>query len=181
MGDIIVGHGENRYLGHGTRPSRHNAGSLIEGSQVAVEIARESLSGRNLALGGGDLTHGLGIGGHVRQYNQYMHSLFKGQILGQGKGDFRGDKPLHHRVVGQVDKHGHMLGYAALLKGTAEEISHIIFNAHGAEHNGKFLIRIFPQGGLLHDLGSQLVMGKTVSRKDGKLLSANQGGQPVNG
>ena len=36
---------------------------LIEGSQVAVEIARKSLSGRNLALGGGDLTHGLGIGG----------------------------------------------------------------------------------------------------------------------
>ena len=110
-----------------------------------------------------------------------MHSPFKGKVLGQGKGDFRGDKPFHHRVIGQVNEHGHMLGYAALLKGAAEEISHIVFDAHGAEHNGKFLIRILSQGCLLHNLGSQLVMWKTVSRKDGKLLSANQGGQPVNG
>ena len=43
--------------------------------------------------------------------------------------------PFHHRVISQVDKHGHMLGYPALLKGAAEEISHIVFDTHGAEHN----------------------------------------------
>ena len=110
-----------------------------------------------------------------------MHVFFKCQVLCCCQSHTRSCDTLYGRVIGQVDEHGHMLGYAALLKGTAEEISHIVFNTHGAEHNGKFLVRIFSQGGLLHNLGSQLVMGKTVSRKDGKLLSANQGGQPVNG
>ena len=84
MGIIIVGHKvENRYLGHKFRPSRHYAGSLIKASGRRCRDSPKSLSGRNSPLEGGDPTPA-SAGGHVRQYNQYMHSLFKGQITRPG-------------------------------------------------------------------------------------------------
>ena len=49
-------------------------------------------------------------------------SFFKGKIFGSGQGDFRCNKTLYYRVVCQVQKHGYMVGDAAFLKGTAEEI-----------------------------------------------------------
>ena len=74
-----------------------------------------------------------------------------------------------------------MVGYTAFLKGAAEELSHIVFHAHSGEYNGKFLIAVCAQGSLLYDLCCQLVVGKPVSGEDGELLSADQGGKPVDG
>ena len=56
-----------------------------------------------------------------------------------------------------------MGGNTAFLKGAAEEISHIMLNAHGSKDNGKFLVRIITQRSLLNNLCSQLIMGQTVS------------------
>ena len=110
-----------------------------------------------------------------------MHTFFKCKVFRQGQGYLGRDQALHHRVIGQVDEHGHVFGHAALLKGTPEEISHIILNAHGPEHNRKLLIRIIPQGCLLHNLGGQLVVGKSVAREDRQFLSPYKGCKPVNG
>ena len=73
-----------------------------------------------------------------------------------------------------------MIGSTALLKGSAEKLCNIILNTHCSKHNGKILIRISAQRSLTHDLCSQLVMRKTVSRENRKLLSTNQGGQTIN-
>ena len=163
MGNIIIGHGQNRNLGHGTGPSCHDSRSLIERGQVAVQVAGEALTGRDLSLGGRHLPERLRVGSHIRQDYQNVHPLLKRQILRQRQGDFRSDQTLHYRVICQVDKHGHMLRYTALFKRPAEEISHIVLHAHSSEHNGELLIGIVPQGCLLDNLGGQLVVGKAVS------------------
>ena len=92
-----------------------------------------------------------------------MHPLLIGQVFCQSQGDLGSDQPLYHRIVCQIDKHGNVLGNAALLKGSAEEIRHVMLYAHSSENNGKGLIRTFSQRRLLYDLGCQLVMGKAVS------------------
>ena len=65
--------------------------------------------------------------------------------------------------------------------GGAEVFRHVVFDAHGSEHDGELLIGILSQGGLAHDLRRQLVVGKSVSGKDRQLLAADQGGQAING
>ena len=73
-----------------------------------------------------------------------------------------------------------MGGNTAFLKGPAEEIRHIMLNTHGGKDNGKFLVRVIAQRSLLHNLGSQLIMGQTVSGENRKLLSPDQSHQSVN-
>ena len=36
MGNVVVGHGQDRDLGHGALHALHDAGALIEGRQLAV-------------------------------------------------------------------------------------------------------------------------------------------------
>ena len=73
-----------------------------------------------------------------------------------------------------------MIRSTALLKGSAEKLCNIILNTHCSKHNGEILIRISAQRSLTHDLCSQLIMRKTVSRENRKLLSTDQGGQTIN-
>ncbi len=79
----------------------------------------------------------------------------------------------------KVQEHSNVVRYTALLKGSAEELCYVIFNTHSCKYNGKVLIRICTQRSLLYDLCSQLIVRKTISGKDRKLLSSNQGGQSV--
>ena len=105
--------------------------------------------------------------------------LLKGQIFGHGKRYFRRNQTFYHRVVCQVQEHGYVVGNAAFLKSMAEEISYVMFNAHGGKYDREFLIRVFSKRSLLYNLCSQLVVGQAVSGKDRKLLSADQCGQSV--
>jgi len=73
-----------------------------------------------------------------------------------------------------------MIGYAAFLKGAFKILRHIVFYTHGRKYDSKFFIGIVSQGRLTHDLRGQLVMGKSVSGKNRKLLSADQRGKAVN-
>ena len=74
-----------------------------------------------------------------------------------------------------------MVQNAAFRKGGAEVFRHVVFHAHGGEHDGELLVGILSQRSLTHDLCRQLVMGKSVSGKNRQLLAADQGGQAVNG
>ena len=67
----------------------------------------------------------------------------------------------------------------AFLEGTAEKFRYVIFDTHCRKNNGKILIRVLSQRSLLYDLCGQLIVGKTISGKDWKLLSSDQGGQSV--
>ena len=91
-----------------------------------------------------------------------------------------GDQTLHHRVVGQVQVHDHMVGDAALLEGTAEKFSHVVLDAHGGEYDGK--LPVVPRYmGLAHHLGGQFVVGHAGTGEDRQLLPPDQGGGAVDG
>src|SRR5699024_5257229 len=145
MGDIIVRHGQNRNLRDRTGSTAYNARALIEGGELAVQIAGVTLSGRNLSLAGGDLAHRLAEGGDICQNNQNVHALFESQVFGRGERHLRRDQTFHDRVIGQVQEHYHVVGYAALLKGTAEELRHVVFDAHRREDDGELLVCVASQ------------------------------------
>ena len=84
-------------------------------------------------------------------------------------------------VVRQVDEHGDMVENAALAEGALEILCDIVFYAHGCEDNGEFLVRIVTEGRLHDDLRGQLVVWKSVSGEDRKLLTADQGHQSIDG
>ena len=92
-----------------------------------------------------------------------MHTLFERQIFCRGQSDFRCDQSFYHRIVCQVQEHDDVVGYAAFLKGTAEKFCHIVFDAHGGEHDREFFIAVAAEGSLLYDLCGKLVMGQAVS------------------
>ena len=50
MRDIVVGHRQNRDLGHGAFRALHDAGTLVQGGKLAVEISRIPFPARNLPL-----------------------------------------------------------------------------------------------------------------------------------
>ena len=110
-----------------------------------------------------------------------MHAFLKSQIFRSGKSHFRGDQSLHYRVICQVQVHNYVIRYAAFFKGTTEKFCYVIFDTHSCKNNSEFLVRIFSQRRLLYDLGSQLVVRKTISRENRKFLSSDQCGKSVNG
>ena len=102
VGDVVVGHGQDRDLGHRTPGPLHHAGPLIQAGQVGVEIAGIALTAGDLALGGGELTQRLAVGGDVGHDDQDVHILLKGQVFRSGQCALRGEDTLDNRVVGQV-------------------------------------------------------------------------------
>ena len=114
-------------------------------------------------------------------YNQDVHAFFKCQILCCGEGNLRCDQTLNNRIVCQVQEHGHMVCNSAFFKCMSEEISHVVLDTHCSKHNSELLIGVLAKGSLLYDLRRKLVVRQTVSGKDRKLLSADQGCQTVDG
>ena len=73
MGNIIVGHGQDGDLGNRTLGGIDDTGTLIERSQVGIQIARVALTTGDLALGRGELTQRFTVGsdvGHEPQQNR---------------------------------------------------------------------------------------------------------------
>ena len=66
MGDVVSGHGEYRHQGHAAGLAAYEPRPLVDGGEVGVHVARETLSGGYLALGAGELAQGLAVEGHVR-------------------------------------------------------------------------------------------------------------------
>src|SRR5699024_8779598 len=155
-------------------------GPLVEGGQVGVQVGGEALTGGNLALGGGELTDGLAVGGHVGHDDQHVVAQVKGQILGGGEGAAGGQDALDDGVGGQVHEHDHPLEGACLLEVAAEELGGVVLDAHGGEHDGELAVLIGDPG-LTDDLGRQLVVLHAGAGEDGKLLAPDQGGAAVNG
>ena len=110
-----------------------------------------------------------------------MHTFFKSQIFGGGQCHFRSDQSLNDRVICQVQVHDYVVRYTAFLEGTAEELSDIVFDTHRCEHDGEFFIGVVTQRSLLYDLCGKLIVRKTVSGENRKLLSTDQGGQTIDG
>ena len=163
MCNIIIWHGQDRDLCNRACTATDNTGTLIKSSQLAVQISRISFTGGDFSFGGGNLTHCLTEGSDICKDYKDMHSLFKGKIFCCCQCDLRGKQTLHCRIVCKIQKHNYMVRCTAFFKGPAEELSYIVFNAHGCKNNGEVLVRVTTKGSLTHDLGCQLVMGKSVA------------------
>src|SRR5699024_3041061 len=105
-----------------------DTGALIDRGKLTVKIAGISFSAGNFSLRGGNLTHGLRKGSHIRQDDQDVHMLFKCKVFGYGKGYLRCDQTLDNRIVCQVQEHGHMVCNSAFFKCMSEEISHVVLD-----------------------------------------------------
>ena len=181
VGDIVVWHGQDRNLRNRPGAALYDTGTLIKGGQFTVEVTRITFTGRNLTLGGRYLSHRLTERSDIGEDDQNMHTFFKSQIFGGGQCHFRSDQSLNDRIICQVQIHDYVVRNTAFLEGTAEELSHVIFDTHRRKNDGEFFIGIVTKRSLLYDLCGKLVMGKTVSGENRKLLSADQSCQTVDG
>ena len=108
-----------------------------------------------------------------------MHILFKSQIFCSCQCNLWRDQTFYNRVICQVQKHCHVIGNTAFFKCVAEEISNVMFYTHSGKYNCKFFIRITSERGLFYDLCSKLIVRKSISGENRKLLSTNQSCQSV--
>ena len=158
VGDVVVGHGEDGHLGHGPGQPLDHARPLVEGGQIGVQVGGEALPGGDLPLGGGELPHGLAVGGHVGHDDQHVVPVGEGQVLRGGEGAAGGEDPLDDGVGGQVEEHDHPLEGPGLLKVPPEELGGVVLDAHGGEHDGELPV-VPGHPGLAHHLGRQLIVG----------------------
>ena len=108
-----------------------------------------------------------------------MHILFKCQILRSCQCNLRCDQTFYNRVICQVQKHCYVIGYTAFFECVTEEISNVMFDTHSSEYDCKFFIRIASKRSLFYNLCSKLIVRKSISGENRKLLSADQSCQSV--
>ena len=163
MGDIVVGHGEDRKLCHRTVYSLYDTRAFIDSGELTVQISGITFTAGDLSFGGGYLTHCLCKGSHIRQDDENVHILFECKIFRHSERYFWCDQTLYYRIVCKIQKHCHMICDSALFKCIAEEVCDVVLYTHSCEHDSEFLIRILSKRCLLNDLRGKLVMRKTVS------------------
>ena len=108
-----------------------------------------------------------------------MHILFKCQILRSCQCNLWRDQTFYNRVICQIQKHCYMIGNTAFFKCVTEEISNVMFDTHSSEYDCKFFIRIASKRSLFYNLCSKLIVRKSISGENRKLLSTNQSCQSV--
>ena len=177
--DIVIWHCQNWQLCHRTVDACHNSCAFIDCREFAVKISRESFSAWNLAFGGGYFTHRLRKGCHICENDKDMFVLLKCQIFCDGERYFWCDKTLHDRIVCQIQEHDYVVGYTAFFKCALEKFRNVMLDTHRSKYNSKFFIGIISERSLFYNLSGKLVVWKTVSGKNRKLLSSNQCGQTV--
>ena len=180
MGLIILRHGKNRNHGDGAVLALLTSGSLIQGSQVSVHISRITAAARNFLTGCGNLTQRVCVVGNISQDNQYVHVLFKCQVLCCCQSHTRSCDTLYGRVVSQVDEHNASVDSACLAEALHEEVCLLKGNTHGCKHNGEGLVGAAHLC-LTRNLGSQVGVRKTGCRENRQLLAADQGVQTIYG
>ncbi len=131
MGNVIVGHGQNGDLGHGTLLALHDARPFVQAGQIGIEVAGVSLTAGNLALGGGELPQGFAVAGHVGEDDQNVLAQIKGQILGNGQRCLGGDDTFHDGVARQIQQHDYPVHHVGGLEGALEIIRHVVLHVRG--------------------------------------------------
>ena len=189
MGDVVVGHGQDRDLGDRSVPALDASRPLVDGGQVGVHVTRETTAAGHLLTGGRHLAQRLGVRGHVGEDDQHVLLALVREELGGGQGQAGRDDPLDGGVVGQVQEQAHVLHGAVLLEVLLEEARRLHVDAHGGEHNGEVVLVVvqhrlagdLDQPGLPADLRGDLVVGETGGGEYRNLLSPGDGVHHVDG
>nr|WP_237108779.1 hypothetical protein [Nonomuraea sp. MG754425] len=167
-----------RQHGHGAGPSPDAATPLVDGGQVAVEVAGVGAAGRDLPAGGGDLAQGFAVARHVGQHDENVPPQGERQMLGDGQRDAGREQPFDHGVAGEVEQQRQLRGRRAPLEDAAHGGRVAMGQSHGSEDDAE---RRAAGVGLGGDLGGEFQVGQAALGEDGQLLAADQGGQRVDG
>ena len=114
--NTVVGHGENGNLGDGAVATLDTSGTLVDGGQVSVHVSGVTTTTWDLLTGGGDLTKGISVGGHVGENNQHVLLQLVRVELGGGEGETGSDDTLDGGVVGEVQEERDTLHGSVLLE-----------------------------------------------------------------
>ena len=158
------------------RPVANPAAALVDGGEVAVEVARVAASRRDVAAGGGDLAQRLAVVGHVDEHHEHVEPEVEGKMLGDGQGETRREEPLDDGVRGGVDDEHELTRRLALLETGAHRRRVGVGDTHRPEHDPE---RRVADACLRRDLDGQLEVRQAADREDGQLLAAHDRGQRV--
>ena len=140
MGLIILRHGKDRNHGDGAILALLTSCSLIQRSQIRIHISRIASTARNFFAGCGNLTKRVCVICNIRQNNQNMHVLLKGQILGRSESHTGRCDTLYRRVIGQVNKHYAPVDSPCLPETLHKKVGFLKGDAHCRKYYSKRLI-----------------------------------------
>ena len=187
VSDVVVRHCQDGDLGDGTELALDSTGSLVDGRQIGVHVTGVSSSSWHLLSGGGDLSQGVGVRGHIGENGQHVHLLLVSEMLGGGQSQSGGDDTLDGGVVSVIHEEHDSVHGAVDLEVGSEESSDLHVDSHSGEHNGEVFVGVIKdvlaldERGLSADLGSDLVMRESGSGEEGDLLSSGDGGHGIDG
>jgi len=187
MSDIIIGHCQNGELSNGTIGASDTSGTLVEGGEIGVHVTRESTTSGHFFSGGRDFSEGVGVGGHISQDGHDVHFLGVSEVLSGGQSESGGNDTLNGSIIGQVHEQHDLVHGAVDFEIGLEESSGRFRYTHSSENNSKVLsgvivdVLVLHKIGLSADLSTNLIMGKTIGREEGDLLSSSDGVHDING
>jgi hypothetical protein len=176
MGDVAARHRQDRDLRDRAGPVPDATAALVDGGQVAVEVARVAAPRRHLAAGGSDLAQRLAVVGHVDEDDQHVEPKIEGEMLGDRQGESRREQPLHDRVCGRIDDEDEFARGLPLLEPGSNR-SHVgLRDPHRPEND--------PERSITHvclgrDLDGELEVGQPAYGEDRQLLTPHDRGQRI--
>src|SRR5881296_1269734 len=178
VGPIVIRDRHDRDLGDAARPSVDPPGPFVDGRQVGVGVARISPASRHLFACGADLTQRLRVVRHVRQDHEDVHTDFVREVLGRRQRHPRRDEPFDRGVVSEVEEQDRPLEGARALEVVHEDAGVLVGDAHRREDDAERVLAAEDLR-LPRDLQSDLVVRQARAGEQRKLLTADQGVQPV--
>mmetsp|Transcript_62504 Transcript_62504/g.167420 ORF Transcript_62504/g.167420 Transcript_62504/m.167420 type:complete len:421 (+) Transcript_62504:365-1627(+) len=179
VGDVIVGHGQDRELSDRPVPSLDPPCTFVDGGQIRVHVPGVTTTAGHFFSGGGDLSQGVGVRGHVSQDHEDVLLTLVREILGGRQRQSRRHDTLDGGIVGQVQEQNHVLHGPVLLEIVLEESSGLHVHSHGTKHNREVVSRVILRVLLLHktrlsaNLGRDLVVRQTGRREQRQLLPSH--------
>ena len=176
VGDVATRHRQHGQHGHRPRQAANASAALVEGGEVAVQVAGVRAASRDLASCGGHLAQRLAVAGHVRHDDEHVAAKVEGQVLGDGERDARRQDALDDGIVGGVHEQHELSRARTLLEPVPDGGGVGMGQAHRREHDAE---RIAADAGLCRNLRGELEVRQAGSGEDRQLLPADERGHPV--
>ena len=179
VGDVVVGHREDRQLRHRPVAPADHAGPLEDRGEVGVHVAGIAPPSGNLLPGGAQLAQRLAVVGDVGQHDEHVHAALERQVLRLRQREPGRQQALDGRVAGAVEvEHAAREGVARLE--APEEVLRLPLGEaeRDEDHRERLGARRARVG---HHPRRELEAREAGAREDRQLLAAHEGVHPVDG
>ena len=109
-----------------------------------------------------------------------MHAEIERKIFGQRQCGAWRNQTFDGRIVRQRQKHRHVVQHAGFLERINEEARHVVFDAHGREHDGELDVFV-QQFRLAGDLRRHAVVRQAVAGENRQFLAADKRVHQIDG